>query len=370
MITMNKNKTLANDFLQIPTINKKCRFWMLRTNNGMYFDEFIRDEYVAIGWNFILENDFPLTEDRKITIKNILCNPQGYASKSPTAVITKCERFCKEIKEGDIVLITDRNRIAFAIFGKYYEESGQAYTMQKELSVEKGTTSSSCPYCKRRKIEIIHIIDDKESINPYMYKAILLNKHSLCNMDKYAEIILSSCYDAYVRDNKFTMSFRVETKKEINALTLAKFIDKFNTLLPNISSNDIYVKTSLNSPGDIVLQISNWVGENYLWVFVIWIFIFGGRFGELEMPSVWKVVKYFLERDHNKEKDLLSLQNQELQNEKLYWEIEALKSDIATCKNIENAAKEISQSANKLEIITLKNRSIDVNSITSEIEKM
>lgn len=368
---MNVNKTFASDFLQIPNINKNCRFWMLRTNNGMYFNEFIREQFVAIGWNFILENDFPLTYDRHTQINAILRNPQGYASKATTAVINKCERFCKEIKEGDIVLITDKNRVAFAVIGEYYEDNKLLYTMQYELSVEKGNTESSgCPYCKRRKIEIIHIINDKDNINPYMYKAILLNKHSLCSMDKYADIILSSCYDAYVWNNKFTMSFRVERKKEINAVTLAKFIDKFNSLLPNVSPNDIYVKTSLNSPGDVVLQVANWMGENYAWVFVLWIFIFGGKYREMEMPSVWKVIKYFLERSNNKEMRALDLESKRLSNEKLAAEIEAFKSQAIKREMIENATAEISESANNLEINSLKNENIDLPTMIAEIDKI
>lgn len=365
------NKTFASAFLQIPNIDKNCRFWMLRTNNGMYFDEFIRERFVAIGWNLILSDDFPLTYDGQIRINTILRNPQGYDSKTPTTVINKCERFCKEIKEGDIALITDKNRIAFAVIGEYYEEQKQLYTMQYELSAENGNIKiSGCPYCKRRKIEIIHIIDDKERINPYMYKAILLNKHSLCSMDKYADIILSSCYDAYVWNNKFTMSFRVETKREINAVTLAKFIDKFNTLLPNVSPNDIYVKTSLNSPGDVVLQIANWIKENYLWVFVLWVFIFGGKYGEFEMPSVWNVIKYFLERSSNKKMEALEIENKQLLNLKLYLEIDALKSQPDKRKIIENAAAEISDAANKLEINSLKNKDIDLPTIMSEIDKL
>lgn len=343
---------------------------MLRTNNGMYFDEFIREQFVAIGWNFILDNDFPLTYDRHSQINAILRNPQGYASKATTAVINKCERFCKEIKEGDIVLITDKNRVAFAVIGEYYEHNKPLYTMQYELSVEKGNTKSSgCPYCKRRKIEILHIIHDKDSVNPYMYKAILLNKHSLCSMDKYADIILSSCYDAYVWNNKFTMSFRVERKKEINAVTLAKFIDKFNTLLPDVSPNDISVKTSLNSPGDIVLQIANWLG-NYAWVFVLWIFIFGGKYRDAEMPSVWNVIKYFLERSDNQAMRALELENKRLLNEKLAVEIEALKSQSTKCEILENAAAEISESAKKLEINSLKNENIDLSAMIVEIDKI
>ena len=368
---MNVNKTFASDFLQIPNINKNCRFWMLRTNNGMYFDEFIREQFVAIGWNFILDDDFPLTYDRHTQINAILRNPQGYASKATTAVINKCERFCQEIKEGDIVIITDKNRVAFAVIGKYYEYNKSLYTMQYELSVEKGNTKNSdCPYCKRRKIEIIHIINDKDSVNPYMYKAILLNKHSLCSMDKYADIILSSCYDAYVWNNKFTMSFRVERQKEINAVTLAKFIEKFSTLLPNVSPNDISVKTSLNSPGDIVFQIANWMEENYIWVFVLWIFIFGGKYRDVEMPSIWKIIKYFLERNDNKEMRALELENKRLSNKKLSAEIEAFKSQPAKCEIIENATVEISVSANKLEINSLKNENIDLSAMIAEIYKI
>lgn len=35
--------------LNIPTISDTTNFWMVRTKRGFFFDEFLKEEYIAIG---------------------------------------------------------------------------------------------------------------------------------------------------------------------------------------------------------------------------------------------------------------------------------------------------------------------------------
>lgn len=39
--------------LNIPTISDTTNFWMVRTKRGFFFDEFLKEEYIAIGWNLV-----------------------------------------------------------------------------------------------------------------------------------------------------------------------------------------------------------------------------------------------------------------------------------------------------------------------------
>ena len=42
-----------DQLLSIPRISKDTNFWMVRAKRGFFFDEFLRKEYIAIGWNSI-----------------------------------------------------------------------------------------------------------------------------------------------------------------------------------------------------------------------------------------------------------------------------------------------------------------------------
>ena len=46
---MNTSQSLFN----IPTIAEETNFWMIRAKKGFFFDEFLRNEYIAMGWNSV-----------------------------------------------------------------------------------------------------------------------------------------------------------------------------------------------------------------------------------------------------------------------------------------------------------------------------
>ena len=88
--------------LDIPSIKNDTNFWMVRAKRGFFFDEFLRKECIAIGWNSISKS---MINDRltrgqenmlKASIKEI------YGESKPGTALNKCIRFCYELKDGDI----------------------------------------------------------------------------------------------------------------------------------------------------------------------------------------------------------------------------------------------------------------------------
>lgn len=150
---------------QVPYIDGDINFWMIRTKKGYFFDEYIAESYVALGWNIIdSKTDIGSMKNEEIDIikKNII---DIYGDKRPGQAINKCKRFIYELKEGDIVMIpgTQENQIAFAKIGEYYENNN--LSEKEELDIitkidreEVELYSVKCPYKKRRKINIIKII--------------------------------------------------------------------------------------------------------------------------------------------------------------------------------------------------------------------
>ena len=39
--------------LSIPEITKERQIWFIRTNGGLYYDDFITNKYVALGWDAV-----------------------------------------------------------------------------------------------------------------------------------------------------------------------------------------------------------------------------------------------------------------------------------------------------------------------------
>lgn len=364
----------VNPLINIPKIQKDCHFWMIRTNDGFFFDEFISKQFIAIGWNSIKQNAFPLSLNQKETLERTI--KEKYRTKIPGMALNKCDRFCNELKKGDIAVIAGKEQTAFAIIGDYYEESPEKFTEQLEITVNDKFQNrlydeiAECPYCKRRKIEIISIINDRNKINPYLYKAMLLNKHSLSCLNQYADIILSSCYDIYFWRDTLSFSFKVQTQNNISAVALSNFICSFASLLKDVDEKNISVKTALHSPGDIVLQISNWLSNpsNYLWIFIVLMTLFGGKIGDFEFPSVWNVAKFFIEKHDNKALKELGEENLRLENEKLREEINSLRLDNEKKKQIDFAARSLSQASEALNIKPISNRIIDIDEIRKEIK--
>lgn len=306
------------NLLDIPVIEKNTNFWMVRAKRGFFFDEFLQKEYIAIGWNAISETMLTKdlnrrqSEELKASIKEI------YNESRPGTALNKCLRFCFELKAGDIAVIVDNNRVAFAKIGDYYEENLNTFTVELEKEthnqIEKAnpnTDSFICPYTKRRKITLIKVLGPEDTISPYLQAAIARNWHSLSDLNEYAELVLSGCFDTFIFKDKLTVTFRVRRKKEINVLDLSDFVLGAATILSNNQPRSVQVKTTLHSPGDIILQICNFAQDSPWFLAICYMAVFGGKAGNYEFNSLLGVIKGFINFRYDKKKRNLELRKLE-----------------------------------------------------------
>ena len=255
--------------LNIPSIGTDTNFWMVRAKRGFFFDEFIRSEFIAIGWNSITKSMISQTLTRSQSDRLKASIKETYGESKPGTALNKCIRFCYELKTGDIAVIVDNNRVAFAYVGEYYEASSSNLTVELEKEVHShiekanpNTDAFDCPYVKRRKISLIKVMGENDTISPYLQGAIARNWHSLSDLNEYAELVLSGCFDTFAFRDKLTVTFRVRRKEEINVLDLANFVLSAARLLSDNDPQNVQVKTTLHSPGDVILQIWNFAQEN------------------------------------------------------------------------------------------------------------
>lgn len=331
---MNTNQSLFS----IATIAKDTNFWMVRAKRGFFFDEFLSNEFIAIGWNSVTQAMISpmLLKSQSDGIKEEL--KEIYGESRPGTALNKCIRFCYELKSGDIAVIVDNNRIAFAYIGEYYEDTSKRLSVEFEKEIHRQIEKANpnldrfdCPYIKRRKIKVIKVLGENDVISPYLQTALARNWHSLSDLNDYAELVLSSCFDTFVFRDKLTVTFRVRKKEEINVLDLSNFVLNAAKLLSDDQPEKVHVKTTLHSPGDVILQIWNFVQENALPLLMCYVAVFGGKVGDYEFNSLLGIVKNIINSKYDKQK-------QELELRKLSAEVNLIEQQ-ALEKELENIEK-------------------------------
>ena len=101
----------------------------------------------------------------------------------------------------------------------------------------------------------------------------------MSDLNEYSDLVLSGCFDTYIFRDKLTVTFRVRTKDEINVLDLSNFVLCAAKLLSEDHPENVHVKTTLHSPGDIILQIADFFQQNPLLLPICYMAIFGGKVG-------------------------------------------------------------------------------------------
>lgn len=303
----------------IRLVKDDVKFWMVRTKQGYFFEEFIRNGYIAIGWNNINESRLrsTISKQQEQYLKEEL--RRIYDENRPGTALNKCRRFYKDIKPGDIVVIVGSKRVAIVEAGEYYEENENVYTTELEKSIHYDIEHSNtkgvfvkCPYLKRRKIEILKLLGEDDIVNPYLSVALSVNRHSLSDLSEHAELILSNCYEVFVYKNKLNLTVRVEQDKDINAMALSGFIYYSAKYLGNNGCGEVTVKTALHSPGDIILQIKDYIPDwSTLDVISAYFGVFGCKIGNVEFNSLLQIGKDIINRAHTKKLQELEVKAKE-----------------------------------------------------------
>ena len=321
-----------NDALEytIRNISDNKRFWMVRTKKGFFFDEFIDNNYVALGWNTITqENDFGKSQEEvlKESIKN------WYGDSRPAGAINKCKSFIYDIHVGDYILIPNSGseKIAIARAGEYYEDEKKG--VKDELDVipkidndEKEIIKVKCPYRKRRHIEGVKIISP--ALMSYNLRQAISNYHGLSNLDKYGEYILNCLYDCYIYKDNLNIAINVKQKNPLKPRQISKLLYSFTEFVCSISDVDnISTTINLNSPGSVRMKLKNAVLNitKAKWPLIfIFIAITGGKVKDAELPGIIGTIR---------EAKMLNIT---VEKEKI--ELEKEKEEVKT-QQIENMAK-------------------------------
>lgn len=257
--------------LNIPTVPADIHYWIIRTNSGEYYDDFVLHEYISISWDYISLNTLYNKSDddikrlievyEKISSSTEVDDEEndGTSKGKITAILNKINRFVFDISKGDIILIPSKNsdRITIAkVIGDVYETENYVETYLKENPT---TEITPCPYRKRRKIKILKTIT-KNQMDIYLAKG-FYSQHALSSMDEYAPYINRTIYGIYSKGEELhTTIFAGHpnglTLKEL--VEFSKYIEQISCSLAEqcgipFDSSQVEVKLNIHSPGLIEL---------------------------------------------------------------------------------------------------------------------
>lgn len=310
---------------KIPEIPGDTNFWMMRAKSGFFYDEFVKDEFIALGWNYV---DSKTSYDKENLERVKEGIKHWYGDKVPTTAINKCRRFIEEFKEGDYIVIPNKGstKIAICKVGKYFENESldtrkEIQEIKKIENKEYEIGSVKCPYRKRRKVDVLLQVSTKR-IGHKLLKAIG-SYHGLNDMNEYATDILNCLYDCYVFQENIMFSINVAKKDPIGARELSKLMYGVSEVFCELTDEEnVSVTINLNSPGKVTVWLQK--GYNALkkgapTLLILTLVLFGGgaegivNFNGL-LPGVIETVKEIRLMDIEEKKAEEELKGQQLDN--------------------------------------------------------
>lgn len=262
------------------SINVETRYWMVRTMGGIFYDEFIKDGYIAIGYNEIKVEDLKLLHrdsnmSREILMK--LFSDRAPEIENPSYYISQLIRFTFDLNVGDVVISPGQNsdQISFGIIeSTMYEESRGVHL------------EGRCPFEKRIRVRWVKHTS-KERLNPNL-KLIFNSSHIITDCSHYSPYIDSLLNDFYEKDDEIHLVLRINKESDINPLEFFS-LSKLFTIVDgfcqeyNIDDGDdvIAMKIQMESPGEVRLNSKNKVK---MWALALAILCLNG--GGIKIESI------------------------------------------------------------------------------------
>lgn len=310
----------------IESIPAEKRYWLIRTQSGSLYETFRENNIIAIEHNEVplslineLKTDFgqdlikisaAIRNKVRTVHESLLPNDsvEDLNVRRAGLISSQIYKFTFEIKKGDTVIIPSFNSdiVSFGIVTENYIGNFAPEEIRK---------IDTDAILKRRVkwIKDIKRID----LDPFLYR--MFTAHQAVNeVGSYADIIERSLKDLFILDNEAHLIINVQTENEVSAKDLfgmgfeiLRLVDKFAEIHQlDVSSRDLNVTISLNSPGKIDLKSK--IKKSTIVTGLI-LAVFGGGYESKEgttfkspgLPGLIKAIDDF--RTHEQEREMKQL---------------------------------------------------------------
>lgn len=304
--------------LNIEQIPNDRNYWLIRTESGKYYSDFLKNNYVSIGWDEFsnIDNFKNLSEE---TLKEKISST--YANeKRPGYIYNQIRRFMFDIEIGDMILIPSENstEIAFGIVTEkfFIREENDNNTLEPDYSL--------CKFKKCIKVDWKTKFY-KDKLDPNL-KMSLFSHITISDMNEYKEYINRLLYSNYILNDEIHVTFNVTSTENINVSDLFEFLNLisnksikiFNDVTGyNLSNESVTIKLNVQSPGPI--EFIGYAVGGILIVSAINSIIFGSKF-DLELSKIIKLknenkgllyyILKFIEEKNRKNENIMKLENE------------------------------------------------------------
>lgn len=259
----------------IESIQTGTRYWLVRTMGGDYYKDFVENEFIGIGYDKITIGDISSLPAKAKLAKKALQNMivHRYENISNASYpASQMLKFVRDMKNGDVVVVpssSSYNATFGVIKSDVYERNVQCHD------------TYSCPFVKCRDVEWIKT-SHRHQLSANL-QLIFGSRHIISEIKGCSEHIDSYLNDFYQKDDITYMVLRVKQEEALSAddfTLVADLMSLFNDYSSKhnlgITSKDIKMKISVQSPGDILVYAAT--PEVITVIGLIILFINGGTF--------------------------------------------------------------------------------------------
>lgn len=248
---MNKSE-LDSVINSITRFSSTRSYWFVRTQGGDYYDTFIQNSYIAIGYdNIRLSTVKGAYENSKGKIALVEAIKERFPDENrPGYIATQIIDFTYNIKQGDIVIIPSASSGSISI-GEVV--STPVYEVDKRLS------DQDCPFLKRKEVKWIKLELTFEEIDTQLIKL----KYHQRTVSKIPEdltpFIDRTILPLYIKDDNAHLALNVRKKDSQPAYMLfstwaelLELSEEFgNEKGLEINKEDFDLRINVQSPGTI-----------------------------------------------------------------------------------------------------------------------
>lgn len=260
MINTLEDKQLLNK-LGINIFDKKRSYWFIRTQSGMYYDDFTNENYVGIEWDEISDLDFIKSATEEEWKSKILSTYKDV--EKPGYIMNQIKRFVIDIKAGDIVLIPNEKSRWLAI-GEVIDDSIEIYEEDMDFDAvldsldECETKANKTIMKKRRRIKWLKEFKRSEW-DPYL-QGIIHSNSAVISADKYDIYIDRMLSQFYIKGDQAYFTYKVNKKDNIPYRDMLSFLNNNNKLIEffnenypelNLEIDDLILKINVQSKGPV-----------------------------------------------------------------------------------------------------------------------
>lgn len=248
--------------LGIDVFSESRRYWFVRTQGGLYYDNFVNENFVGIEWDKISDIDLIKNcEVDKLRLQVAQYYPKVEKVGYPVGQILK---FANDIKKGDIVLIPNEGSQWINI-GEILDDDMYIYEDDYDFEelLESHYEDKELKQILRKRRRVNWIASFKRSDwDPYLHRIIFSYGPVSC-ADEYSIYIDRMLSQFYIKGDEAYFTYKVNRKKNIpyinmldflnNNYEIMEYINKYSNGI-KINPEEIVLKMSVQSKGPVQLK--------------------------------------------------------------------------------------------------------------------